>query len=411
MQSVGGGAPKKRFSALKNVFHRSDNRKEQGSSFGMKTPPQAQGQFQNFVPGQQPFKPTQGQMQAQGQSPQGQQLQGQFQGRPQGPIQGQFQGQQLQGQYPGQFQGQPQQQPGQAQVQPQAQGQFQGQIRPQGQFQGQFQGQPPQGGQGAQGRQGPNQSPHQFPSQSSPPPGPSPSNELGPRPGQPIQSSSSFNGPVSHGQEQPVTGLRQPGYGLPQQQQQQQGTFGDQGARKVSGGGMLGFLKNKMDPKNKDAPTSGPQYMAYGHQPLPGHMQQQAAFAPGQGQQQTQHGMRAPLGPDGSSLTSSGQHEPHPGQLVLPSQLMRTATQSSQGQSSASESQPTGGGRQPPGNLSPVQESHDQSPVQKLPPLPQHSQLSFHKDQTEQLSTPDRQLSSTPFLQRADDEAAAAAAA
>ncbi|KAK4649673.1 uncharacterized protein QC761_121110 [Podospora bellae-mahoneyi] len=238
-----GGPPKKRFSALKNVFHRSEGHKH-SPSFTIKTsPPQAQAQFQGMNQGPPPASFLQG-------PPPGPLPgipQGEVPRTPQGPVQGQFQGQS-----PGQIQGQ-------------AQGQ----------------GQHPQG--------------------------PTPPAGAGPQPGSfnlysgPERTVTGLRQPghalPPPGAQDQQSPQQQQGQRQQQAQQQQQGSFAQYDQTRKPSGGMFGFLRNRADSKPKDGPPAVSLPIPPG-QPIP--------FSPGRGGQQ-QYGMSPALGPDGRPSTAANQ--------------------------------------------------------------------------------------------------------
>ncbi|KAK0723678.1 hypothetical protein B0T21DRAFT_39613 [Apiosordaria backusii] len=244
-----GGPPKKRFSALKNVFHRSEGHKH-SPSFTVKSPPQQQGQFQNMTQGPLPTSFRQG--------------------PPPGPLPGI-----PQGEVPRTPQGQ-------------VQGQFQGQFQWQGQLQDQIQGQaqgPAPGSQGLSPPAGAGAQPGSFNLYSG---GPERTITGLRQPGHALPP------PANQNQQSPPP---QQGQHSVQPQQQQQGTFAQYDQTRKPSGGMFGFLRNRADSKTKDGPPTVSLPIPAG-QPIP--------FPQGQPGQQ-QYGMRPALGPDGRPSTAAGQ--------------------------------------------------------------------------------------------------------
>ncbi|KAK4149158.1 hypothetical protein C8A00DRAFT_47173 [Chaetomidium leptoderma] len=327
-----GGPPKKRFSALKDVFGRSSPRegsKGSAPSFAVRMPQQRPTQM-----------PPQGQYQSMGQN------QGQHQGQPQGQSQGQPQGQ---------YQGQPKGQP-QDQDQPQDQPQGKPQDKPQGQYQGQPQGQPQGSSQGSP--QGPTPSTGSSPqlgSMNTPRTGPGSQLDSGNASQRaPGSQFGSANGQPTAGQERiaPVTGLRQPGYSVQPMPPPQGPTPNLTQDRKPSGG-LFGFLRGRSDSKSQETPQQ------QGRPVGPG----QPAFPPGQGgQYQQQFGMRMPLGPDGRPPTGASQ-QPQPGQFPPQSQLMQPGPP---GTANSFQSQGTTGGQRP---MMPLSQSSG-APQGQLPRVP-----------------------------------------
>ncbi|KAH6630083.1 hypothetical protein B0J18DRAFT_362488 [Chaetomium sp. MPI-SDFR-AT-0129] len=300
--SISGG-PKKRFSALKDVFRGSprDNAKNPGSSFTVRMPAQTASQ----APG----------------------AQTQFQGQPQGQPQGQFQGQpQGQGQPQSQFQG-----PGQSQPHIPPQGQYQNMSQSLGTSQFQPPRTGPSPGPGTSASPASNIGPQNTGPQSAGPQSAGPQSagpqSAGPQsagpPGNTNNSSpgasspqlNSANGQAPNGQDRFAPGPGptpspgpNPGPGPNQNQRpnQAQGQNQNQSDKKA-GTGFFGFLRGRADSKSQETSSQPSQAPQQGQQP--------SAFPPGQGPAPGQRfGIRPPLGPDGRPITVAAQ-SPYPGQF------------------------------------------------------------------------------------------------
>ncbi len=286
-----GGAPKKRFSAFKDVFRSSprEGPKNPAPSFTVRMPAQST-----------PQPPPQGQ----------------YQSRPQGQPPAQYQGQ-PQGQPPVQAQGQPQGQSPAQYGRPGAPYQAQAPPQPQGQPRTQPQGPTPPAGLSPQLDQ------RDTPSPAGPGPQSASSNAS---PATPSPQPGAANGQPPPGQQRfgPVTGLRQPGYGLPPMLSPQ-GPLPTQNQERKPSTGMFGFLKARSDSKS-ETPQQQQQQQQQGQPQGPG---QPMTFPP-QGQFLGQPGMRMPLGPDGRPPTSAGQ-QLYPGQFPPQSQLMQPGPPSAPG--------------------------------------------------------------------------------